>query len=54
MWRHKLPFFAVLLCAFSGAVSAAPITYDVTVNTSSITGTTGSLDFNFNPGPLVT
>ena len=34
--------------------SAGPITYDVTVDTSSISGTAGSLDFNFNPGPLVT
>src|SRR5215472_6236002 len=32
---------------------AAPITYDVTVDTSSITGVAGSLDFEFNPGPLV-
>jgi PEP-CTERM motif len=54
MRRHKLLFFAALLCGFSGVVSAGPITYDVTVNTSSITGTAGSLDFNFNPGPLVT
>jgi hypothetical protein len=34
--------------------SADAITYVVTVSTSSITGTAGSLDFNFNPGPLVT
>jgi len=34
--------------------SAGTITYEVTVNTSSIAGTAGSLDFNFNPGPLVT
>lgn len=33
---------------------AGPITYQVTVDTSSVSGTTGSLDFNFNPGPLVT
>jgi hypothetical protein len=33
---------------------ANTITYDVTINTSSISGTTGSLDFNFNPGSLVT
>jgi hypothetical protein len=32
---------------------AGPITYNITVNTSSISGTMGSLDFNFNPGPLV-
>ncbi len=44
--------FLWLLCA--ATAMAGPITYDVTVNTSSITGTMGSLDFNFNPGPLVT
>ena len=33
---------------------AGPITYDVAINTSSISGTAGSLDFNFNPGPLIT
>jgi hypothetical protein len=42
-----LPFCAAL-------AMASPITYDVTVNTSSLSGTTGSLDLNFNPGPLVT
>jgi PEP-CTERM motif len=41
-----------LFCAASAM--AGPITYDVTVNTSSISGTVGSLDFNFNPGPPVT
>ena len=40
--------FLWLFCAVSAI--AAPITYDVTVNTSSINGTMGSLDFNFNPG----
>lgn len=44
---------AVLLLFFAGTASAQ-ITYDVTVNTSSISGTAGSLDFNFNPGPLTT
>ena len=46
-------FIASLLC-FASAASAAPITYDVTVDSSSIFGTAGSLDFEFNPGPLVT
>src|SRR5271157_5795614 len=41
------------LC-LSSMASAGTITYVVTVNTSSIAGTAGSLDFNFNPGPLVT
>jgi hypothetical protein len=48
------PFCAVLFLYFAGWASASPIFYDVTVDTSSITGTAGSLDFNFNPGPLVT
>jgi hypothetical protein len=46
-------FFASFLCC-AAVASAGPITYDVTVDTSSILGTAGSLDFNFNPGPLVT
>jgi hypothetical protein len=44
---------AAFLCTVQAA-SASPIIYDVTVNTSSISGTAGSLDFNFDPGPLVT
>ena len=43
--------FLWLFCAIPAM--AGPVTYDVTVSTSSITGTMGSLDFNFNPGPLV-
>src|ERR1035441_2524168 len=43
-----------LLACLAGVVSADTITYGVTVNTSSISGTAGSLDFQFNPGPLVT
>jgi hypothetical protein len=39
---------------FAVSASASPVTYDVTVNTSSIAGDQGSLDFNFNPGPLET
>jgi hypothetical protein len=46
-------FIASFLC-FAGTVLAGPIIYDVTVNTSSNSGTAGSLDFNFSPGPLVT
>jgi hypothetical protein len=38
----------------AGSASAGPIVYQVTVNTSSISGDAGSLDFNFNPGPLAT
>jgi hypothetical protein len=32
----------------------ASVSYDATVDTSSIIGTAGFLDFNFNPGPLLT
>jgi len=53
MCRRSLVFVASFLCVASFA-SADSITYDVTVNTSSLSGTAGSLDFNFNPGPLVT
>jgi hypothetical protein len=48
------PLFVASFLCFASMASAAPITYDVTVDTSSISGTAGSLDFNFNPGPLVT
>jgi len=43
---------AILSCA-AIALTAAPVTYTVSVDTASLAGTTGSLDFNFNPGPLV-
>jgi hypothetical protein len=50
---HRL-LFAALLCGSANWAFAGLITYDVTANTSSISGTTGSIDFNFNPGPLAT
>jgi len=53
MSKQAVLFIASFLFAASLA-SADLITYDVTVNTSSISGTVGSLDFNFNPGPLIT
>ena len=52
--RLRLLFFAALLTCFFDRASAGPITYNVTVDTTSISGAMGSLDFNFNPGPLVT
>jgi hypothetical protein len=45
---------ATLFLCFGHFISANPITYQVTVNTSSINGTLGSLDFQFNPGPSLT
>ena len=53
MIKYAAPLIVALYC-FASTASAAPITYDVTVNTSSVSGTAGSLDFEFNPGPLVT
>ena len=54
--RLRTPLFItpLLVCLASVASSASPATYDVTVNTSAISGSAGSLDFQFNPGPLVT
>jgi hypothetical protein len=40
---------ALALGAFSSAI-AAPVTYDITVNTSPLAGTVGKLDFQLNPG----
>ncbi len=52
MCSRLLLIASILLC--SASLTPAAVTYDVTVDTSSISGTAGSLDFNFNPGPLVT
>lgn len=52
MRAHSLLFTSFVLYAASFAL-ASPITYDINVNTSTINGTTGSLDFQFNPGPFV-
>jgi hypothetical protein len=43
-----------LLPVCAAFLTADAVTYDVTVDTSSLSTTTGSLDFNFNPGPLTT
>jgi hypothetical protein len=53
MRKNTLSLSALFLC-LAGSASADAIIYDVTINTSSIAGTEGSLDFNFNPGPLLT
>jgi hypothetical protein len=53
MNKRKLMLCGGLLL-FAASASAAPITYDVSVNTSSIAGAAGSLDFNFSAGPLQT
>jgi hypothetical protein len=50
----RFVLFGTLLLCFTDLASADPITYAVTVDTSSVSGTAGSIDFDFNPGPLVT
>ncbi len=52
--RNRSLLFGVSFLWVTALVFADPITYDVTVNTSSISGTAGSLDLNFNPGPFAT
>ena len=54
MSRHRALSIGALSLYFTWLAPASPITYAVTVDTSSISGMAGSLDFNFNPGPLVT
>jgi hypothetical protein len=49
--RRQLLFAVMLVCA--GWPASAGSIYAIAVDTSSITGTAGSLDFQFNPGPLV-
>ena len=44
-------FLVILFLSAASSVTATPITtYFITVNTSSIDGLTGQLDFQFNPG----
>jgi hypothetical protein len=52
--RGRILILITLCLSLAGASSASPILYLVTVNTASIAGTGGSLDFQFNPGPLAT
>jgi len=35
-------------------IGRADIVYQFSINSTSILGTAGSIDFQFNPGPLVT
>ena len=50
--RKRAVFFSGAFLCVTLAATASPIIYQVTVNTSSISGTAGSIDFNFNPGSL--
>jgi hypothetical protein len=49
--RVRSLYIVASLSMLGAVASAAPIIYHVTVNTSSLVTTAGSLDFNFNPGP---
>jgi hypothetical protein len=53
MFKKMLIGFALLFGGVAPAF-ADGVTYDFTVNTSSVTGQAGSLDFQFNPGGLLT
>jgi hypothetical protein len=44
--------FATFILYTASLASADPITYGASVNTSGLSGTVGSLEFQFNPGPL--
>ena len=52
MCQRAVLFFALFIWIASSA--SADVIYEITVDTLSISGTPGSLDFQFNPGPLVT
>lgn len=59
LFRILKPMRRATLCALgigllSSTAFADSVEYNVTVNTSLVAGTAGALDFNFNPGPLVT
>jgi hypothetical protein len=47
-------FFISVMILSSFAAARADIIYQFNVDTSGISGTAGSLDFNFNPGPNIT
>ena len=58
--RKRLTFCSAAILALallgglgSGSVQAGFITYEISVNTSSLSGESGFLDFQFNPGPIV-
>jgi hypothetical protein len=51
-WFRAALALALLLSVWPGSTRADMITYDVTVDTSSVSGTLGSLDFQFNPSGL--
>lgn len=51
MSRHWM--LVALFFSVGWAIHASSATYDVTVDTSSLAGINGAVDFQFNPGPLI-
>jgi hypothetical protein len=51
---RKYQILAVSFCLLTANAALADPIYVVTMNTTGASGTTGSLDFQFDPGPLVT
>ncbi len=50
-YKFRLAILAFLLCLIpAGTLSAAPILYLTTINTTAISGTTGFIEFGFMPG----
>lgn len=50
----KLTLFpSILFLCVTSTAFASSATYDVSIDTSTLSGAMGSLDFNFNPGPLI-
>jgi hypothetical protein len=56
IWNRRLTcaFALVVLAALSARPAAAAVGYLITVDTSSVSGTSGFLDFQFNPGSAST
>jgi hypothetical protein len=50
----KTLLLAILLLSAPWIADADAVSYQVKVNTSSLTGQVGSLEFQFNPGPFLT
>src|SRR5947199_3502 len=46
----SLGAITTLILLLAGSVAAEPVLYLVTVNTRAVNGTSGFLDFQFNPG----
>ena len=49
---RKLPLLVLFLASLASHARAASVTYSAAIDTSTLAGTTGSLDFNFEPGPF--